>query len=85
MLVHAAPLAGVATATSSLVQTLLLAGGTILLIGAAATWWTVRRAMRPVDEMVDTATAIAAGDLGQRVPELDQGPSWAGSVVPSTR
>ena len=27
--------------------------------------------MRPVDEMVDTAEAIAAGDLTRRVPDLD--------------
>ena len=29
--------------------------------------------MRPVDEMVDTAEAIAAGDLSQRVPDLEPG------------
>jgi two-component system OmpR family sensor kinase len=72
MLVRAAPLGGVATATDSLVRALLIGGAVILVIGAAATWWMVRRAMRPVDEMVDTATAIASGDLGQRVPELDE-------------
>jgi len=29
----------------------------------------VRRGLEPVDEMVDTATAIAGGDLSRRVPE----------------
>lgn len=70
-IIHAAPLTDVATATSSLVRALLLAGGGVLLLGGAATWWTVRGAMGPVDEMVDTAEAIAGGDLSQRVPESD--------------
>lgn len=69
--VRAAPLDDVAAATTSLVQTLLLAGAGVLLIGGAATWWTVNRSMRPVGEMVDTAEAIAAGDLTRRVPEGD--------------
>lgn len=70
-LVRAAPLDDVASATGSLVQTLLLAGAGVLLVGGAATWWTVDRSMRPVGEMVDTAEAIAAGDLTRRVPESD--------------
>jgi two-component system OmpR family sensor kinase len=66
--VRAAPLDDVSAATTSLIQTLLLAGAGVLLIGGAATWWTVDRSMRPVGEMVETAEAIAAGDLTQRVP-----------------
>jgi two-component system OmpR family sensor kinase len=69
--VRAAPLDEVADATASLVRTLLLTGALVLLVGAAATWWTVRRSMRPVDEMVETAEAIAAGDLTRRVPDSD--------------
>jgi two-component system OmpR family sensor kinase len=69
IVVYAAPLRDVERATSSLVQSLLLAGGGVLLLGGAATWWTVRRAVQPVDEMVDTAEAIAAGDLTSRVPD----------------
>jgi two-component system OmpR family sensor kinase len=52
-----------------MLRTLLLAGAGIALIGATATWWIVDRGLKPVDEMVDTATAIAAGDLSKRVPE----------------
>ena len=70
-LVVAWPLEEVGAATSELIRTLLLAGAGVLLLGAAATWWTVRQSMRPVDEMVDTAEAIAGGDLTRRVPETD--------------
>jgi two-component system OmpR family sensor kinase len=69
--VRAAPLDEVADATTSLIQTLLLTGFVVLLAGAAATWFTVRRSMRPIGEMVDTAEAIAAGELTRRVPEGD--------------
>jgi two-component system OmpR family sensor kinase len=65
------PLEEVASAAAELIRALLLAGGGVLLLGAAATWWTVRQSMQPVDEMVDTAEAIAAGDLTRRVPDLD--------------
>lgn len=67
--IRAVPLDDVAAAHISLVRTLLLAGASMLLIGGAATLWTVDRSMRPVGEMVQTAEAIAAGDLTKRVPE----------------
>ncbi len=73
VLVRAVPLGEVASARAALARVLLVAGGAVLLLGAAATWWSVRRAMRPVDEMVDTATAIAGGDLGRRVPDTGAG------------
>lgn len=38
-------------------------------LGAAAGWWGVRRELRPLREIEDTAGAIAAGDLTRRVPE----------------
>jgi two-component system OmpR family sensor kinase len=34
-------------------------------------WWLIRRGMRPVDRMVDTAAAIADGDLSRRVPDAN--------------
>lgn len=69
-LVRAYPLDGVADATSALIRTLTIGGLIVLFIGAVATYWMVRRSMRPVDHMVDTAEAIAGGDLTQRVDEL---------------
>lgn len=66
--VRAIPLTDVGNATSALVRTLALAGAGVLLLGGAATWWTVERSMEPVEQMVETAEAIAAGDLTRRVP-----------------
>ena len=41
----------------------------ILLLLAVLAWWLVRRSLRPLNEVEETAAAIAAGDLGRRVPE----------------
>ncbi|MBD0293131.1 MAG: HAMP domain-containing histidine kinase [Jiangellaceae bacterium] len=51
----------------AIVGTLALA----LLAGAA--WWAVRSSLRPLEEMEDTAEAIAAGDLAQRIPAYHRG------------
>ncbi len=40
-------------------------------VGALA-WWTVRRGLRPLDEMTAAAGAIAGGDLSRRVEEVDE-------------
>jgi two-component system OmpR family sensor kinase len=72
-LVRAAPLTAVEAAGDELLRTVALAGLGVLLLGAAATWWTVRRSMRPVDQMVETAEAIASGDLSRRVPDVKPG------------
>jgi two-component system OmpR family sensor kinase len=50
---------------------LLLVGALALIAATLASWWLIRRGLRPVDRMVDTAAAIAAGDLGRRVPDAD--------------
>lgn len=72
-LVTAAPLTQVDAAGDELLRTVALAGFVILLLGAAATWWTVKKAMEPVEQMVETAEAIASGDLSRRVPDLEPG------------
>jgi two-component system, OmpR family, sensor kinase len=72
-LVRAAPLTDVEAATSALIRTLALAGLGVLFLGGAATWWTVEGSLRPVDQMVETAEAIASGDLSRRVPDLEPG------------
>jgi two-component system OmpR family sensor kinase len=65
------PLREVATATRAITERLLLTGAVVLVIGAAGVWYTVRRGMRPVDDMIETASAIADGDLTRRVPPAD--------------
>lgn len=69
--VVAVPVDGIGEATDDLVWLLVSGGALVAVVGAAATWWVVRRGLRPVDDMVDTAAAIAAGDLTRRVPEED--------------
>ncbi|MBV8942495.1 MAG: HAMP domain-containing histidine kinase, partial [Solirubrobacterales bacterium] len=48
-----------------LVEALVIAG--ILAALAALSWWVVRLGLRPLDRIANTAGAIAAGDLSQRV------------------
>jgi two-component system OmpR family sensor kinase len=43
----------------------------VLAVLGLVTWWVLRLGVRPVNEMTETATAIAAGDLSRRVPEGD--------------
>ena len=50
----------------------LMAGGGILLLLAVVGVTTVRRSMRPLAEIERTAEAIAAGELGRRVPAGDR-------------
>jgi len=70
-MVTAAPLDGVDAAIDRLVRILVIAGTFAMVAATATCWWLIRRGMRPVDRMVDTAAAIAAGDLSRRVPDAD--------------
>ena len=69
--VTAASLTPVDEAISGLVKNVVLVGAVALVVATAASWWLIRRGFRPVDQMVDTAAAIAAGDLGRRVPDAN--------------
>lgn len=69
--VIAAPLVDVDETISDLITTLLITAAVVLVLGAAVVWLVVRRGLRPVDGMIDTASAIAAGDLSQRVDASD--------------
>ncbi len=46
---------------------LLGVAAAVVGLGAAAGWWGVRRSLRPLRKIEDTAAAIAAGDLSRRV------------------
>ena len=69
--VCAAPLTAVGAAVSRIIRAILIAGAGALLVAALASWGLIRRGLRPVDRMVETAAAIAAGDLARRVPDAD--------------
>ena len=71
LFVTAAPLTAADAAIDRLVSMLVVLGVVALAAAAAASWWLIRRGLRPVDRMVDTAAAIAAGDLSRRVPGGD--------------
>lgn len=71
VLVTAATLARVDATVSDLIRNLLAIGAVALVLGVAATWWLIRQSLRPVDQMIDTAAAIAGGDLSLRVPAAD--------------
>jgi two-component system OmpR family sensor kinase len=58
---------------SALVGIVLVCGLLAVVVGGAACWWVIRRALRPVDRMIATATAIADGDLTQRIEQADDG------------
>lgn len=69
--VTAASLEPVDSAVNMLVRTLALAGAAALAGASLLTWAVIRHDLKPVDRMVETAAAIAEGDLSRRVPDAD--------------
>jgi two-component system OmpR family sensor kinase len=69
----AASLDEIARTDKALVGIVLIAGLLAVVIGGCACWWVIRRALRPVDRMIATASAIADGDLTQRIENADDG------------
>jgi len=67
MLVSAMSLADVDAALTNARRALLAAGLVALAAVAGATWLVIRRGLRPIDRMVDTAQAIAAGNIAERI------------------
>lgn len=72
-LVAAASLQPVDEAVARLMRALILAGALALMAASLASWWVIQRGLRPVDRMIDTAAAIAEGDLSRRVPDAGAG------------
>jgi two-component system OmpR family sensor kinase len=56
---------------NSLIRALVVVGFLALAAASLASWWVIRLGLRPVDRIVETAAAIAAGDLSRRVPDAD--------------
>ncbi|MGL5930681.1 MAG: sensor histidine kinase [Dermatophilaceae bacterium] len=62
------PLTSVSQTLTRLVVSSLLIGGVVVTLSLLLARLAVRRAFRPLSRIEDTAAAIAAGDLTQRVP-----------------
>jgi two-component system OmpR family sensor kinase len=75
----AIPLSDVDATLAQLATIELGAGLVVLLLLGLATWWIVRRGLRPLERMGETAGLIAAGDLGRRV-EVDDPRSEVGRL-----
>ncbi len=74
LLIVAQSLTGEEQAVSRFTLTELIAGGAALIVLTAVGVALVRASLRPLARIEETAAAIAAGDLTQRVPELEPGP-----------
>ncbi|WP_448059091.1 ATP-binding protein [Cellulomonas hominis] len=62
------PLGDVQSTVTRAVALLVSTAVAIIVAGALLGGWAVRRSLRPLREIEDTAAAIAAGDLSRRVP-----------------
>jgi two-component system OmpR family sensor kinase len=70
-LVVAVPLAEMQTTLARLLGIEALVTIGVAVLAGALAWWLVRVGLRPLEAMGDTAGAIAAGDLSQRVEPAD--------------
>jgi two-component system OmpR family sensor kinase len=70
--VVAVPLRDVEQTLSRLRLIEVIVTGAVLAALAALTWWVVRLGLRPLERMEQTANAIGAGDLSQRVDTTDE-------------
>src|ERR1700683_1064968 len=73
VIVVAVPLTDVNQTLGRLLLVEILVSVSVLAVLGALAWWIVRAGLRPLEEMTETAGAIAAGDLTQRVPQGDNG------------
>jgi two-component system, OmpR family, sensor kinase len=71
MLIIALPLTEVDATLSEARQILLAAGAGALLIAAALVWLSIRRGLRPIDNMIGAAERIASGELTARTSAPD--------------
>lgn len=67
--VAAFPLTDIEQAQRRLATGITISVALVSVLGAALAWLLVRRSLKPVDDIADAATAIAAGDLTIRIPE----------------
>jgi two-component system OmpR family sensor kinase len=67
--VLALPVEGVHAAVNQLRLWTLALGLLVIVLGAAVGRLAIRRSFRPLEEVEETAAAIAAGDLSRRIPD----------------
>jgi two-component system OmpR family sensor kinase len=67
VLLVAVPMRDVDQTVRRLLLVEVLVAGTVLLLLAGVAFWVVRLGLRPLENIADTAGAIAAGDLSRRV------------------
>jgi two-component system OmpR family sensor kinase len=70
-LIVAVPLTDVEATLAETRRILLAAGAGALAIGAAIVWLSIRRGLRPIDDMIDAAERIANGELTARTTAPD--------------
>jgi signal transduction histidine kinase len=70
-LVTASAIAPTEQTLASLRRVELIVSAVVVLVMLGLTLWTVRLGLRPLDDMTDTARAIAAGDLRRRIRRGD--------------
>jgi two-component system OmpR family sensor kinase len=69
----ATPLTQMQDVQSRLAAGILISSAAVSLMGGAIAWFMVRRYFRPMEDMVDSAQAIARGDTDRRVPSAPAG------------
>lgn len=60
------PLTEVAAVRGNLIGTMVVTVVLVSIASGVAGWWITRRGLQPVEDMIDTAAAIADGDLDRR-------------------
>lgn len=73
LLVYALPLDDVDETVDRLVAVEVAATVAVLAVLGLVTFWVTRLGVWPIKQMTETATAIAAGDLSRRVPDVAPG------------
>jgi len=72
IVVVAVPLSDISQTLGRLVLIELLVSAAVVAGLGALAWFVVRQGLRPLDQMAQTAGAIAAGDLSRRVHAVDE-------------
>lgn len=73
LIVAATPLTALEAERARLTRGIVSSAALVALLGAVAAWLFVRRAFRPMADMVEVTGAVAAGDLTQRVAPAPAG------------